>query len=97
MKMFVDIFECIPIEKSRNKLITTGHCFDFNAAYKIPDFQCTLGLRDSDYANAMCVEMKYAFEEKAVDHGCLWLRVSVSISVITTTAFQDSNQALGVA
>ena len=32
--MFLDIFQCIPIEKSWNKLITTGHCFDFNGAYK---------------------------------------------------------------
>ena len=32
--MSLDIFQCIPIEKSWNKLITTGHCFDFNAAYK---------------------------------------------------------------
>ena len=34
VRMFLDIFQCIPIEKSWNKLITTGHCYDFNAAYK---------------------------------------------------------------
>ena len=33
--MFLGIFHCIPIDKSWNKLMTTGHCFDFNAAYKI--------------------------------------------------------------
>ena len=34
VRMFLDIFQCSPIEKSWNKSITTGHCYDFYAAYK---------------------------------------------------------------
>ena len=41
----------------------------------------------------MCVEIKYAFEEKVVDDERLCFRVPVSISVNTKAILHDSNTA----
>ena len=34
VRLFFDIFQCYPREKIWNRSITSGHCYDGNAAYK---------------------------------------------------------------